>query len=335
MSFEDPRGSLPPSAISIHPLTLQPSRRSFPSLPKPKAKQFRPRKPPCCDWIFSSASNIHVAVDKYWFKTFTPFDTYVLTVAGQKQISVRGIGSVDLKIRCKPNNHQSRVITLDNVLYVPGWVCNIFSDSYFIPDPEANEMFEHKWTHHGVCFTKRTNGKTKPWGYTEDFCGLDRLILSRKPHGRSLMLEDPDREEEFRAKELQRLAKEHEAEILSQQRVGEKQRYTVSTELLIPKNNSPGVLNPNLKSASPVSQSNISVRSKSENNLAKVMAQQVSAASLDLQQAGVRMSLNEISSNRAITMRNDDGARVSSLKASFTAKRGLLKDFLVAQPEKD
>lgn len=196
MSFEDPRGSLPPPAISLHPhpAKLQRNRRSFPQLPKPKTRQVRPRKPPCYDWVFSSASDIHIAIDKYWFKTFTPFDTYVLTVAGQKQISVRGVGSVELKIRCKPNSHQSRIITLETVLYVPGWFCNVFSDVYFKPNLQLNEVFEHKWSQPGVCFNKRSNGKSKPWGYTEDFCGLDRLVLSRKPQGRSPMLEDPDRE---------------------------------------------------------------------------------------------------------------------------------------------
>lgn len=65
------------------------------------------------------------------------------------------------------------------------------------------------------------------------------------------------------------------------------------------------------------------------------MARQVSAASLDLQQAGARMSLSEISSNRAVTIKNDTEGRVSSLKASFNANRGLLRDFLSAQAEKN
>lgn len=134
---------------------------------------------------------------------------------------------------------------------------------------------------------------------------------------------------------MQRLAKEHEAEILAQQQQAKKKVFTESTELLLPKNDNPNVPNPKLKTACPVSPSKVSVRSKSENNLAKVMARQVSAASLDLQQAGARMSLSEISSNRAVTIRNDAEGRVSSLKASFNANRGLLRDFLSAQAEKN
>jgi hypothetical protein len=34
----------------------------------------------------------------------------------------------------------------------------------------------------------------RTWGFTEEFCGLDRLMLARNVRGRSPMLEDPDRE---------------------------------------------------------------------------------------------------------------------------------------------
>ena len=45
------------------------------------------------------------------------------------------------------------------------------------------------------------------------------------------------------------------------------------------------------------------------------------------------MSLNEISSNKGVTIKHDPESRVSSLKASFNASRGLLKEFLAAQAE--
>lgn len=118
---------------------------------------------------------------------------------------------------------------------------------------------------------------------------------------------------------------------MAQNQRAEKKAAADSTELLLPNNADPGTPNPKLKSPSLASPSKISVQSTSGNNLAKVMARQVSAASLDLEQAGARMSLNEISSNRAITIRNDAEGRVSSLKATFNANRGLLKDFLALQ----
>lgn len=334
MSFSDPRGDLP--SLGIHLITPQilPTRRSFRKLPKGKNH----KKLPCYDWIFSSATNIHIAVDKSSFKTFTPFDSYILTVAGQQRVHVRGIGSVDLKIRCRPNGRDSRLISLDNVLYVPSWPCNIFSDCYFDPPHD----FEHLWIDNGVCFSKKVHGRIKAWGYTESFCGLDRLVLSRKPRGRSPMLEDKEREvwsvnlrwpqsqrdkwQAFYNKELQRMAREHEAEIMAQQQKAEKKEFTASTELLLPKTQSP---KNNLKSGSPASVAKLSVHSLSEKCMARVMARQVSVASLDLAQAGARMSLNEISRNVAI--KTDPESRVSSLKAKFSTERGLLKDFLAVQ----
>ena len=343
MTSEDPRGSLPQSSIqTITASRMQPNRRSLLDLARPRTKHVRHRKPPCYDWIFSSGSNIHVAVDKFWFKSFTSFDTHVLTVSGQEAISVRGIGSVELKIRCKPNSHSSRAITLENVLYIPGWACNIFSDKYFDTNLEEDSYFEHKWNSHGICFTKKTSGKIKPWGYTESFRGLDRLVLSRKPQGRSPMLEDTEREvwsinvnwpqsqqdkwKSFSEAEIQRLTKEHEEQMTIQQHKADKAPFTESTELLLPKH-SASVRHKGL----PTSMSKGSIRSRSEGNLAKVMARQVSAAGHDLHHAGARMSLCELSNNRTITVKNDTEGKVNSLKATFNANRGMLKDFLSSQ----
>lgn len=41
---------------------------------------------------------------------------------------------------------------------------------------------------------RKEGGKLRTWGFTEEFCGLDRLVLARNVKGRSPMLEDPERE---------------------------------------------------------------------------------------------------------------------------------------------
>ncbi|KIW54251.1 hypothetical protein PV05_06620 [Exophiala xenobiotica] len=185
MAFRlDPRGDLPLS--NIHPSSYYTDRRGIAySMPvkKPKQKQ-------CYDWIFSTASNVHIAIDRSAFNTYVSFKSYILTIADQSQVTVRGIGTVEIKIRRAPGNKESHTIRLENVLHVPDWMCNIMSDICFLP--EMN--YEHTWTEFGVNFFVRENGKFRPWGYTENFCGLDRLILSRRKQGRSPMLEDPDRE---------------------------------------------------------------------------------------------------------------------------------------------
>ena len=149
-----------------------------------------PKKKPCYDWIFSSASDVHVAIDRSAFKEYVSFKSYVLAVADQRQIPVKGIGSVELKIRRQPGSKESHKVVLENVLHVPGWLCNILSDVYFLPAKD----YEHNWTDFGVNFQKFEDDKWKAWGFTENFCGLDKLVLSRKVDGRSPMLEDKDRE---------------------------------------------------------------------------------------------------------------------------------------------
>ncbi|KAL6243473.1 hypothetical protein RBB50_009465 [Rhinocladiella similis] len=185
MAFRlDPRGDLPPS--NILPSSYYSDRRATTySMPFKKPKQKS-----CYDWIFSTASNVHIAVDRAAFKTYIPFKSYVLTVSDQSLVPVKGIGSVELKIRRAPGSKDSHTICLDNVLHVPDWMCNIISDICF--EPAIN--YEHTWAEFGVKFFKKMNGTFRPWGYTESFCGLDRLTLSHSKRGHSPMLEDPDRE---------------------------------------------------------------------------------------------------------------------------------------------
>lgn len=183
--LHDPRGDLPPPNIQLNSYSNAHRRGTSYGIPikKPKKKQ-------CYDWIFSSASNIHVAVDRGAFKTYVSFKSYVLTVAGGRQIPVQGMGTVEIKIRRAPGSRETHPICLENVLHVPDWLCNVISDIHFVPAKD----YEHTWTEFGVNFFKREKGTFRPWGYTENFCGLDRLVLSRNPQGRSPMLEDPDRE---------------------------------------------------------------------------------------------------------------------------------------------
>lgn len=149
-----------------------------------------PKKKPCYDWIFSSASNVHIAIDRSSFKEYVSFKSYVLTIADQRQVAVKGVGTVELKIRRHSGSKESHRILLQNVLHVPGWFCNIVSDVQFFPA----RQFEHEWTDFGVNFHYNDGEKWRPWGYTENFCGLDKLVLSRNLQGRSPMLEDRDRE---------------------------------------------------------------------------------------------------------------------------------------------
>ncbi|KAJ9604575.1 hypothetical protein H2200_010688 [Cladophialophora chaetospira] len=188
MSFMlDPRGDLPPPTIQPSSYYYTHHHARVPSYgvltKKPKTKQ-------CYDWIFSTASNVNIAIDRASFKTYIAFKSYVLTVSGQRQVVVRGIGTVELKLKREPGSRDKHTIILQNVLHVPDWICNVFSDVFFSPASH----YQHTWTEFGVNFFKQDKDVLKPWGYTENFCGLDRLVLSKNHHGRSPMLEDPERE---------------------------------------------------------------------------------------------------------------------------------------------
>ena len=111
-------------------------------------------------------------------------------MADQHHVPVKGVGSVELKIRRQPGGKESHKILLKNVLHVPGWLCNIISDTCFIPAKD----YDHTWTEFGISFEQREDGKWRPWGYTENFRGLDKLVLSRKLDGRSPMQDDKERE---------------------------------------------------------------------------------------------------------------------------------------------
>lgn len=331
---------LPAAALHLHrrhqSQILPQSRHSFPQLPtRARARKRTSQLLPCHDWIFSTATNTHVAIDKSAFKTFHPFDSYILTVSGSNEVPVRGIGNVELKIRCKPSSNQSRTLILENVLYVPSWVCNIISDVYFASDIS----FDYVWTKTGLQFTKKVDDKLKPWGYTETFAGLDRLILSRRLPGRSPMREDRDREiwsinlnwpqsqrdkwNVLRNQQLQKVAKDHEKEILAQQLV--KRPPVNATQLLLPRNQGPSP-NPKLKSGSPVSLSRITVIPQQENSMMHIITRQLSSTNLHADEHII--ALNEVNTN--MPKKKIVERKVGSLKATFNANRDLLKEFLAA-----
>ena len=195
----DPRGdfTIPnlPASRAYRPLdSTRDNRRSLPANYRQIANKHAKRvhRRPCHDWIFSTGSNVHVAIDRDTFKTYTAFKSYVLTVSGQRQVPVKGVGSVAVNLRCLPGSNDAHTVVLENVLHVPSWICNIFSDIYFLGQP----LFEHTWTDKGVQFMRKAeDGSTlKPWGYTTDFFGLEKLAVAGPSSGRSPMMEDKDRE---------------------------------------------------------------------------------------------------------------------------------------------
>jgi hypothetical protein len=191
----DPRGNLPapidPRSYLSRAVETTRDHRRRSALAVSAGHKSRQHRRTCYDWIFSSASNVHIATDHTSFKTYTPFKSYVLALGDQRQVPVLGIGTVVIKIRRQPGSKDSHSVTLENVLHVPSWMCNVLSDIYF----EPATAFEHTWMEFGVSFMqKKDDGVMRYWGFTEDFCGLERFVLAKELRGRSPMLEDKDRE---------------------------------------------------------------------------------------------------------------------------------------------
>lgn len=154
MAFRiDPRGDLPISIVQSKSLYAGPNStfsqyEHSASITSNHQQASFPKKKPCYDWIFSSASNVHIAVDRSSFRQYVSFKSYVLAVADRRPIPVRGIGTVELKIRCQPGSREHHKVVLENVLHIPSWVCNIVSDACFSPAKD----YDHEWSEFGIRF---------------------------------------------------------------------------------------------------------------------------------------------------------------------------------------
>ncbi|PVH94334.1 hypothetical protein DM02DRAFT_693378 [Periconia macrospinosa] len=96
--------------------------------------------PLCPTWACLTNSNVHVAKDRGWFKTYTPFTSQINTTplfASSTYLPVNGIGTVEIPTRRSPNrsgeaSHGS--ILLHGVLHVPDSICNFISIPKMLPD---------------------------------------------------------------------------------------------------------------------------------------------------------------------------------------------------------
>ncbi|KAF3011187.1 hypothetical protein E8E13_011581 [Curvularia kusanoi] len=85
--------------------------------------------PVCPDWIWLISSNVHVAKDRGWVTTYTPFDSVLKCslFISPGHLPVLGVGTVEIPTKCSPNrsgvaSHGS--LKLEEVLHVPDFPCN-------------------------------------------------------------------------------------------------------------------------------------------------------------------------------------------------------------------
>lgn len=85
------------------------------------------------DWVLSNTSNVHVADDRAWFTSYTPFRSKFSRMPGaEPSVEVHGVGTVAIptRIHHQGKSHKpSREVILHNVLHAPGHFVNIFAMS--------------------------------------------------------------------------------------------------------------------------------------------------------------------------------------------------------------
>ncbi|KAK3291703.1 uncharacterized protein B0H64DRAFT_445735 [Chaetomium fimeti] len=82
----------------------------------------------CPDWVLASGSNVHVARDRAWFSTYTPFPTSTTSYIVSNPMGALGVGDVRLPVklfpkRSGPSAHGT--LHLRNVLHAPNYICNV------------------------------------------------------------------------------------------------------------------------------------------------------------------------------------------------------------------
>ncbi|KAK3347277.1 hypothetical protein B0T25DRAFT_572348 [Lasiosphaeria hispida] len=137
----------------------------------------------CPDWIFSSASDVHVAADRAWFASYTPFETYTTSYLSGSRMQSVGIGDVELPVRVHPKRHGSRAhgtLHLHNVLHVPTSNCNILggpgTGGDFMASFSLGSMDDGTTGH-----ISDANGRRIAYFYK--VCGLYAVKLSGPPVG--------------------------------------------------------------------------------------------------------------------------------------------------------
>ncbi|KAK3357840.1 hypothetical protein B0T25DRAFT_604914 [Lasiosphaeria hispida] len=137
----------------------------------------------CPDWIFSSDSNVHVAVDRAWFTSYTSFETYSTYLLAGGEGKAVGIGDVAIPVRVHPKRHGPRAhgtLRLHNVLHVPSADCNIFSG----PAASGDVFNSVSLGNMPDGTTGRiSDGNGRRLAYFREVCGLCALKLSGPPVG--------------------------------------------------------------------------------------------------------------------------------------------------------
>lgn len=140
------------------------------------------------DWIWSSSSNVHVAIHRDWFTSFTAFSSTI--TSGSATHAVEGVGDVTLDMRrmvgaaAKAAKNKAMVnstIILRGVIYVPTFICNVMGEPVrqdYSVSIGVDKLLMDKTTGRGVGLLERNEA------------GLSKVILKGQAKGQSSLKKD-------------------------------------------------------------------------------------------------------------------------------------------------
>ena len=129
-------------------------------------------------WIADSGANKHMSHNFQWFSSYTPLPSatsWPVTAIAGHQCYVAGTGTIKILVQLP---HKVDIVLLENVLYVPGLQCNLFSTTLMATkhsiDFIGTQTHCHFVKNHEIIFTRRL---------IQDMYILDFTVLLPPVHG--------------------------------------------------------------------------------------------------------------------------------------------------------
>ncbi|RDW72535.1 uncharacterized protein DSM5745_07707 [Aspergillus mulundensis] len=144
----------------------------------------------CYDWMLVSGT-CHYAKNRSSFSTYRRIGREVPCDIFGGSTYVAGIGTVKLQVRSIPRRGAlTRTIVLENVLHVPSAICNGFNFHAYHRQ-HGGDTAAGPWDGPGSKWNTDygTDPEGHPLWYSEEFCGLERLVLAGEPQGETYLKE--------------------------------------------------------------------------------------------------------------------------------------------------
>ncbi|KAL9056958.1 MAG: hypothetical protein Q9162_002624 [Coniocarpon cinnabarinum] len=129
----------------------------------------------CPNWVFSSASNVHIAKERECFIKYTPFSS-TLSCEAFIGLDVDGVGTIAIPVELRQGEHN--FFCLREVLHCPAAFCNVLGGPLL---EEHDLTASNSPSNNEICIRSRETKRTVATLRERD--GYFSLSLARWPHG--------------------------------------------------------------------------------------------------------------------------------------------------------